>query len=146
MSFPAPPAGDRIRTENGQLVVPDKPVIPYIEGDGIGVDLWPATQRVLDAAVEKAYGGQKGIIWYEIFAGEKANNEFGEWLPEKTVQAARDFQVAIKGPLTTPGRRRHPQPERRAAPAPRPLRLRAPGAPLFRRALRRSGARKIWTW
>jgi isocitrate dehydrogenase len=84
------------------LVVPDRPVIPFVEGDGIGPDIWAATRTVLEAAVEKAYDGKKGIIWYEVFAGEKANKEFGEWLPEQTVQAARDFKVAIKGPLTTP--------------------------------------------
>ena len=101
-SFPAPPQGDAVRVENGALIVPDRPVIPFIEGDGIGTDIWAATRRVLEAAVEKAYGGKKGIIWYEVFAGEKANERFGEWLPEGTVQAARDFKVAIKGPLTTP--------------------------------------------
>jgi len=100
--FPAPPQGETVRVENGNLIVPDRPVIPFVEGDGIGVDIWAATVRVLDAAVEKAYGGKKGIIWYEIFAGEKANERFGEWLPEATVQAVREFKVAIKGPLTTP--------------------------------------------
>jgi isocitrate dehydrogenase len=101
-TFPTPPEGERVRFENGNLIVPDKPVIPFIEGDGIGPDIWSATQRVLDASVEKFYGGKKGIIWYEVFAGEKAHSMFGEWLPEKTVQSARDFGVAIKGPLTTP--------------------------------------------
>jgi len=101
-SFPTPPAGERIRVDNGQLIVPDRPVIPFIEGDGIGPDIWAATQRVLNAAVEKAYGGAKGIIWYEVFAGEKANDMFGEWLPEATVNAVREHAVAIKGPLTTP--------------------------------------------
>ncbi len=102
MSFPAPPAGDRIRFENGRLVVPDRPVVPFVEGDGIGPDIWAATRRVLEAAVLRAYGGRRGIVWYEVFAGEKANRQFGEWLPEATVQAVRDFKVAIKGPLTTP--------------------------------------------
>jgi isocitrate dehydrogenase len=101
-AFPAPPQGEAVRVENGRLIVPDRPVIPFIEGDGIGPDIWSASRRVLEAAVDKAYGGRKGIIWYEIFAGEKANERFGEWLPEGTVQAARDFKVAIKGPLTTP--------------------------------------------
>ena len=100
--FPAPPEGERIRFENGNLIVPDRPVIPFVEGDGIGPDIWSATRRVLDAAVDKASGGKRGFIWYEVFAGEKANRKFGEWLPEGTVQAARDFLVAIKGPLTTP--------------------------------------------
>jgi len=102
VSFPAPPAGEACRVDNGKLIVPDHPVLPFIEGDGIGVDIWKATSRVLEAAVAKAYGESKSIIWYEIFAGEKANNMFGEWLPEGTVQAAREFKVAIKGPLTTP--------------------------------------------
>jgi len=100
--FPAPPAGEAVRVENGRFIVPDRPIIPFIEGDGIGSDIWAATRRVLEAAVEGAYGGQKVITWYEVFAGEAANARFGEWLPEGTVQAARDFKVAIKGPLTTP--------------------------------------------
>ncbi len=100
--FPAPPAGEHIRYENGKLIVPDRPVIPFVEGDGTGPDIWAATVRVLDAAVEKAYGGRRKIVWYEIFAGEKAYNRFGEWLPEPTVDAVRKFKVAIKGPLTTP--------------------------------------------
>ena len=101
-NFPAPPEGDRVQVKNDELIVPDRPVIPFIEGDGIGTDIWPATQRVLDAAVEEAYEGKKGIIWYEVFAGEKANDAFGEWLPEATVNAVREHKVAIKGPLTTP--------------------------------------------
>ena len=101
-SFPAPPPGDRLRIEDGRLVVPDRPVIPCIEGDGIGPDIWSATRHVIDAAIEKTYGGQKGIIWYEVFAGEKAHEMFGEWLPEDTVAAVRQHLVAIKGPLTTP--------------------------------------------
>ena len=76
-SYPAPPNGERVKFTNDELIVPDRPVIPFIEGDGIGTDIWPATQRVLDAAVEKAYEGNKGIIWYEVFAGEKANDAFG---------------------------------------------------------------------
>ena len=101
-SFPAPPEGDRVQVKNDELIVPDRPVIPFIEGDGIGPDIWAATQRVLDAAIEKAYEGKKGIIWYEVFAGEKANDAFGEWLPEATVEAVGEHKVAIKGPLTTP--------------------------------------------
>ena len=100
--FPAPPAGEHIRYENGKLIVPDHPVIPFIEGDGTGPDIWASTVRVLDAAVAKAYGGKRKIVWYEVFAGEKANRIFGEWLPEATVKAVREFKVAIKGPLTTP--------------------------------------------
>jgi isocitrate dehydrogenase len=101
-AFPPPPSGDTVRVEDGKLVVPDRPVIPFVEGDGIGPDIWNATRRVLDAAVQRSYGGKKGIVWYEVFAGEKANERFGEWLPEGTVRAVRDLKVAIKGPLTTP--------------------------------------------
>jgi isocitrate dehydrogenase len=100
--FPKPPQGDRVRYENGKLVVPDHPVVPFVEGDGTGPDIWAATKRVLDAAVEKTYGGRRKITWYEVFAGEKANATFGEWLPEPTVRAVRECKVAIKGPLTTP--------------------------------------------
>jgi len=87
---------------NGKLEVPDHPVIPYIEGDGIGPDIWRASSRVLDAAVSKAYRGAKSIFWKEVYAGEKAFNRSNNWLPDETVQAFRDFLVGIKGPLTTP--------------------------------------------
>src|SRR6187455_973836 len=87
---------------NKKLQVPDNPIIPFIEGDGTGRDIWRASVRVFDAAVEKAYGGKRKIHWMEVFAGEKANNQFGTWLPETTVQACRDYLVSIKGPLTTP--------------------------------------------
>ena len=98
-----PPAGgEKITISNGTLNVPDNPIIPFIEGDGTGPDIWRASVRVLDAAVEKAYGGKRKIHWMEIFAGEKANNQFGTWLPDATVQACRDYLVSIKGPLTTP--------------------------------------------
>src|SRR5690606_22899353 len=97
-----PQAGERIVVENGKLSVPDHPIIPFIEGDGTGPDIWAAAKRVLDAAVEKAYGGKKKIAWFEVFAGEKAYNRFGEWLPEDTLKAIREYKVAIKGPLTTP--------------------------------------------
>ena len=100
--FPAPPDGERIKFVDGSLNVPDRPVIPFIEGDGIGPDIWDATRRVVDSAVEKTYGGRKGIIWYEVYAGEKADRMFGEWLPQATVEAVREHAVAIKGPLTTP--------------------------------------------
>ena len=93
---------ERITVTDGVLSVPDEPIIPYIEGDGTGVDIWPAAQRVLDAAVEKAYGGQKRISWTEVLAGEKAFNATGNWLPEETVDAFRSHIVGIKGPLTTP--------------------------------------------
>jgi len=84
------------------IQVPDKPVIPYIEGDGIGVDIWPAARKVFDAAVEKAYGTSRKIQWKEVYAGEKGNSKFGEWLPQETLDTIREYLVAIKGPLTTP--------------------------------------------
>jgi isocitrate dehydrogenase len=94
--------GARIRFEKGKLIVPDRPIIPFVEGDGIGPDIWAATRTVLDAAVAKAYEGRKSIEWLEVLAGEKANDAVGEWLPEATVQTVREHKVAIKGPLTTP--------------------------------------------
>ncbi len=97
-----PADGRAIKVEAGKLIVPDNPVIPFIEGDGTGRDIWKASRRVFDAAVEKAYGGERRIVWYEIFAGEKAFNGFNEWLPKGTLDAIRHFIVAIKGPLTTP--------------------------------------------
>ena len=98
-----PPAGgEKITISGGKLTVPNHPIIPFIEGDGTGPDIWRASVRVLDAAVEKAYGGQRKIHWLEVFAGEKSNNQFGTWLPDSTVQACRDYLVSIKGPLTTP--------------------------------------------
>jgi len=98
-----PPAtGDKIRIQDGKLFVPDNPVIPFIEGDGTGPDIWRASVRVLDAAVAKAYGGRRKISWMEVYAGEKANNLMNTWLPEETVAACREYLVSIKGPLTTP--------------------------------------------
>ncbi|HHL73321.1 MAG TPA: isocitrate dehydrogenase (NADP(+)) [Bacteroidetes bacterium] len=97
-----PDFGSRITIVDGKLSVPDNPIIPFIEGDGIGIDIWPATRAVIDAAVEKAYAGKKRIAWMEIYAGEKANELYGEWLPQETFSAIREYIVAIKGPLTTP--------------------------------------------
>lgn len=97
-----PTNGSAIGYENGKLQVPDNPIIPFIEGDGIGRDIWKASRRVFDAAVERAYGGKRHVAWFEVFAGEKAFNLFKQWLPDETVDAARDFRVSIKGPLTTP--------------------------------------------
>jgi len=97
-----PANGKAISFTDGVFNVPDRPVIPFIEGDGTGRDIWKASRRVFDAAVEKAYGGKRKIEWLEIFAGEKAFRQFKEWLPQDTVDAIRDFRVAIKGPLTTP--------------------------------------------
>ena len=96
------PEGDKITIENGRLQVPDHPVIPFIEGDGIGPDVWRATRQVLDAAVAKAYNGQREIHWLEVYAGEKANELTGSWLPDETLDRCREYLVAIKGPLTTP--------------------------------------------
>ena len=94
--------GDSISMKNGVLVVPDRPIIPFIEGDGIGPDVWRASKRVIDAAIEKTYQGQKEIKWLEVYAGEKANQLTGSWLPDETIDACNEFLVAIKGPLTTP--------------------------------------------
>ncbi len=98
-----PPAtGEKITIRDGKLVVPDHPIIPFIEGDGTGADIWRASVRVLDAAVDKAYGGRRRISWMEVYAGEKANNLMNTWLPDETVAACREYLVSIKGPLTTP--------------------------------------------
>jgi isocitrate dehydrogenase len=97
-----PPQGDKISIQNGALKVPDHPVIPFIEGDGTGADIWKASVRVFDAAVEKAYGGKKKISWFEVYAGQTAFDKFQNWLPDDTVEAFREYLVGIKGPLTTP--------------------------------------------
>ena len=97
-----PKDGQPIEYSNGQFVIPNHPIIPYIEGDGTGRDIWKASQRVFDAAVEKAYGGKRAIRWFEIVAGEKAYRQFNTWLPDDSVAAARDLRISIKGPLTTP--------------------------------------------
>ncbi len=97
-----PTTGDRIEVRNGEVRVPARPIVPFIEGDGTGPDIWRATKRVVDAAVEKAFGGERAIAWMEVFAGEKAVNLTGEWLPDETLAALQEFKVGIKGPLTTP--------------------------------------------
>jgi isocitrate dehydrogenase len=97
-----PPDGQKIEYSNGKYRVPDHPIIPFIEGDGTGRDIWKASVRVFDAAVEKAYRGKRSVAWYEVFAGEKAKARFQNWLPDDTISAIREFRVAIKGPLTTP--------------------------------------------
>ena len=97
-----PEGGAKITIAGGNLNVPDNPVIPFIEGDGTGPDIWASSVRVLDAAVAKAYGGKRKIHWMEVYAGEKSHNQFGDWLPEATVEACREYLVSIKGPLTTP--------------------------------------------
>ena len=94
--------GSKIQMDNGKPLVPDNPVIPFIEGDGIGPDIWKASVRVFDAAVEKAYSGERKIDWLEVYAGEKAFNKFNNWLPDETIEQCREYLVSIKGPLTTP--------------------------------------------
>jgi isocitrate dehydrogenase len=101
-SLKPPTAGTAITSRNGKLVVPDNPVIPFIEGDGTGPDIWRASVRVFDAAVARAYGGKRRIEWFEVLAGEKAQTQTGEWLPNDTLEAIREYKVSIKGPLTTP--------------------------------------------
>ena len=97
-----PARGSRITISNGKLAVPDQPIVPFIEGDGTGPDIWRASVRVLDAAIAKAYGGPRKIHWMEVYAGQKSNDLFNTWLPDETVEACREFLVSIKGPLTTP--------------------------------------------
>lgn len=99
-----PTRGEKITMSDGKLQVPDNPIIPFIEGDGTGVDIWPASQLVFDAAVKKAYGGKREIVWFEVYAGEKANKVYEQeiWLPDDTLKAIREYRIGIKGPLTTP--------------------------------------------
>jgi len=97
-----PSGGDRIGYEKGALRVPNNPIVPYIEGDGTGPDIWRASERVFDAAVEKCYKGERRVHWMEVFAGEKSFTAHGDWLPQETIDALQDFRVSIKGPLTTP--------------------------------------------
>jgi isocitrate dehydrogenase len=99
---PVPGQGEIIRFRGGKFIVPDHPIVPFIEGDGTGPDIWRAARIVFDAAVEQAYGGKRGVAWYEVFAGEKAHQRSGEWLPQDTLDAINLFRIAIKGPLTTP--------------------------------------------
>jgi isocitrate dehydrogenase len=102
INIQVPDGGEKITIANRKLCVPDQPIIPFIEGDGTGADIWRASVRVFDAAVHKAYGGRRKIRWMEVFAGEKANKAYNTWLPDETVTACRDYLVSIKGPLTTP--------------------------------------------
>ncbi|HTL57946.1 MAG TPA: NADP-dependent isocitrate dehydrogenase [Candidatus Limnocylindrales bacterium] len=97
-----PPAGGKIALQSGKLIVPDNPVLPFIRGDGTGPDIWAASERVFNAAVQKAYGGKRKIIWFEVYAGEAAKNKFDNWLPDDTIDAFKEYLVGIKGPLTTP--------------------------------------------
>ncbi len=98
----APPAGGKISIKSGKLNVPNNPVLPFIRGDGTGPDIWAASERVFDAAVQKAYGAKRKIAWFEVYAGETAKNKFDNWLPDDTIEAFKEFLVGIKGPLTTP--------------------------------------------
>src|ERR1039458_8093031 len=97
-----PPAGGKISITNGKLTVPENPILPFIRGDGTGPDIWAASVRVFDAAVQKAYGDKRKISWFEVFAGEAAKDKFDNWLPDDTVEAFKEYIVGIKGPLTTP--------------------------------------------
>src|SRR5689334_17659033 len=97
-----PPSGGKISIQSGKLTVPDSPVVPFIRGDGTGPDIWAASERVFNAAVQKAYGGQRKIAWFEVFAGEAAKKRYDNWLPDDTIEAFREYLVGIKGPLTTP--------------------------------------------
>src|SRR5271163_4174090 len=102
VTLQVPAGGEKITIDNGKLHVPDQPIIPFIEGDGTGRDIWRASVRVFDAAVQKAYGGKRKIHWMEVYAGEKSHKLLNSWLPDETVAACRDYLVSIKGPLTTP--------------------------------------------
>jgi isocitrate dehydrogenase len=102
VKFQVPVGGEKITISHGKLHVPDQPIVPFIEGDGTGRDIWRASVRVFDAAVQKAYGGKRKIHWMEVFAGEKAYKSYDSWLPDETVTACRDYLISIKGPLTTP--------------------------------------------
>ena len=97
-----PRNGESVTFADGKLTVPSKPIIPFVEGDGTGPDIWRASVRVFDAAVEKAYGSERKVEWMEVYAGEKSFKQFNDWLPQETVDAMQEFRVSIKGPLTTP--------------------------------------------
>ncbi len=100
--YTIPTEGKIITNKNDQLIIPDNPIIPFIEGDGIGPDIWHATEMVINAAVKKAFNGKRKIHWMEIYAGEKSYNNYGKWLPDETPEAIKNYHIAIKGPLTTP--------------------------------------------
>ncbi len=123
-----PAQGEKIRIKDGKLQVPEQPVVPFIEGDGTGRDIWRASVRVMDAAVQKAYGGKRKIHWMEVYAGEKAFDLTGSWLPDETMQAFEEYLVGIKGPLTTPIGGRYPLAECGAAQGAGPVRVPETGA------------------
>jgi isocitrate dehydrogenase len=138
--FPLPSRGEPItRGADGHLNVPNEPIVPFIEGDGTGPDIWRASVRVLDAAVAKAYGGTKKIAWHEVYAGEKAKKQFDSWLPEETVEDFKNYLVGIKGPAHHPGGQGHPLAQRGPAADARPVRVPAPRAVVPGRALAREG-------
>ena len=146
ITLQVPAGGEKITIANGKLRVPDQPIVPFIEGDGTGPDIWRASVRVFDAAVNKAYGPSRKIRWMEVFAGEKANKAYNNWLPDETVTACRDYLVSIKGPLTTPvggGIRSLNVALRQLLDLYVCLR---PGALVQGRALARWCRRKRWTW
>ena len=124
---PVPPDGARIDFVNDKFVVPDNPIIPYIEGDGTGRDIWKASRRVFDAAVEKAFGGKRRVVWYEVFAGEKAFKKFGEWLPAGHARRHQGVSHRHQRPADDAGGRRHPQLECGPAATSESLRLLAAG-------------------
>ena len=140
------PTGDKITIAKGKLTVPRHPIIPFIRGDGTGPDIWAASVRVFDAAVEKAYGGAKKIAWMEVFAGETSKNKFDNWLPDDTVEAFKEYPRRHQGPADHARRRRHPLAERGAAADARSLRLPAAGAVFHRRAVAGEAAGSSWTW
>ncbi len=101
-TFSIPPDGEAIQVRDGKFIVPNRPIIPFIEGDGVGRDIWRAASRIFDAAVERVYGSERKVAWCEVYAGEKAFQLFNSWLPQQTLDAIQQFHIAIKGPLTTP--------------------------------------------
>jgi len=131
---------EKITMSKSGLQVPDQPIIPFIEGDGTGPDIWRASVRVLDAAVHKAFGGKRKIAWQQVLAGEAAFQQTGNWLPDATVQAFRDGPRRDQGSADDASRRRHPQPERGTAADARPVRLSAAGALVQGRAVAGQGA------
>jgi hypothetical protein len=144
-----PASGQKITVNaDMSLNVPDQPIIPFIEGDGTGMDITPVMLKVVDAAVAKAYGGKKKIHWMEVYAGEKSTRIYGPdvWLPEETLQAVKDYVVSIKGPLTTPGRWWHPFAERGACARSSICTSACAPSSISRACLRRSRSRTRPTW
>ena len=141
-----PPAGGKITIAQGKLNVPDNPVIPFIRGDGTGPDIWAASVRVFDAAVQKASGGKRKVSWFEVFAGETAFKKFNNWLPDDTVAGLQGISGRHQRPPDHAGGRRHPLAQRRLAPDARPLRLPAARCNISRASLRPSNIRKKSTW